>query len=658
MLFEKHGPLHQIITAQETLLEPVARATEALGLRGMSVATVCRALDKPCLKRILEQAGIKTARDQLITSNTDARRFVDEVGFPIVLKPLGGSGGLATWCIRSAEQLELALELMQPSPEGAVLAEDYLRGQELCIDTITIANEPQFYSICCYRPSILKALENPRVQWSCVMPRDISGDPFREFIEQGLKAVRALSVGNAITHMEGFLLAEGGLGFTDATLRPAGARICPMLEFAYDVDPHLAWARVAVDGCFDGPWERRYAVGTFFLRGMGSGRVEHIAGIEAVRQHIGALLVDARLPRVGATKSATYTGDGYITVRHPETEVVEDALQLSRKPSGSPTASRKHPRLLTRLLESNGRNRFSTSTNNSTDRPGRRTLCRVSAMRDARTRRCNLHSQTSKDEEEEPVTLEAPRAFNREMYHDHPENVFYGTDDGSQDGSFGEFPKFKAHYEGVAPLRRENIHMISVVGGLYGLNLIPLWRPRRITIFDINPTAITYFRIIHRVFTTSRNVEHFLGRLTAGDYDAETEDEQFVQENIRLKQKGCLPRSRGSTKRPYEQSWQYAFESFDLTKQLLSEVPLDIRTEPMESETFSGWIRDQNNLWIYASNITQFHYFDLEFADPANVVLLQIIHPEQPQLLDLAPLSGGPVKVKFEIPLRAERIDK
>jgi hypothetical protein len=62
--------------------------------------------------------------------------------------------------------------------------------------------------------------------------------------------------------------------------------------------------------------------------------------------------------------------------------------------------------------------------------------------------------------------------------------------------------------------------------------------------------------------------------------------------------------------------------------------------------------------WIYASNITQFHYFDLEFADPSNVVLLQIIHPEQPQLLDLAPLGGGPVKVRFEIPLRAERMDK
>ena len=38
----------------------------------------------------------------------------------------------------------------------------------------------------------------------------------------------------------------------------------------------------------------------------------------------------------------------------------------------------------------------------------------------------------------------APRAFNREMYHDHPENVFYGTDDGDQDGSFSEFAAFRA----------------------------------------------------------------------------------------------------------------------------------------------------------------------------------------------------------------------
>lgn len=254
------------------------------------------------------------------------------------------------------------------------------------------------------------------------------------------------------------------------------------------------------------------------------------------------------------------------------------------------------------------------------------------------------------------MTAQAPRAFNREMYHDHPENVFYGTDDGDQNGSFSEFAEIKAHYENVGPERRKDIHMISVVGGLYGLNLIPLWRPARLTIFDINPTAITYFNIIRRVFISSRDVDHFLQRLTDGDYEVDGDREQFVRENICLKQRGALPRERGSTKRPYELSWQYAFEHFDLTKQMLTEIPLEIRTEPMESDGFRKWIREQNNLWIYCSNITEFHYFDLEFADPKNVVLLQIIFPGQVQLLDLAPLGGGPVKVNFEIPLRAERL--
>ena len=39
-LIEKYGPLDHIVTAQETLLEPVAKTREALGIPGMSSATV------------------------------------------------------------------------------------------------------------------------------------------------------------------------------------------------------------------------------------------------------------------------------------------------------------------------------------------------------------------------------------------------------------------------------------------------------------------------------------------------------------------------------------------------------------------------------------------------------------------------------------------
>lgn len=327
-LRDKHGPLEQIVTAQETLLEPVALANEDLGLKGMSVATVRGVLDKSTLKATLERVGVNTPRAAVLVNSNDAREFVTAAGFPIILKPLSGSGGLATWCIRDSAQLSLALELMHPSAKNAVLAEEYIAGEEVCIDTITIANEPQLYSICHYFPSILEALENPRVQWRCIMPRHLTDDRYRNLIEDGLKAVRALRVGNAVTHMEGFSLGNGAYTFTDATLRPAGARIGPMLGCAYDIDLHLAWAKAAIDGRFDGPWQRKFAVGTIFLRGAGSGSVKEVQGIDTVKRELASLITTTRWPQVGAASSATYTGDGFVTVRHPETSFVAEALDF------------------------------------------------------------------------------------------------------------------------------------------------------------------------------------------------------------------------------------------------------------------------------------------------------------------------------------------
>ncbi|HKS08434.1 MAG TPA: ATP-grasp domain-containing protein [Pyrinomonadaceae bacterium] len=309
----------RIVTAQETLLEIVAQANEALGLPGLSVETVRNALDKSRLKATLKRAGINTPAYEVVANLEEAQRFAREIGFPMVLKSLSGSGALATFVIHSDDDLQRVTGL------GAFLAEQYITGQELCVDTITIDGEPRFHSVCCYQPSILEAVEDTQILWSCVMPRDMT--PYENFIEQGLKAVKALLVRNAMTHMEGFIDTSGRPWFTDATLRPAGARIAPMLAYAYDIDPYRAWARVAVDEAFDGPWERKYAVGTIFLRGPGSGSVTQLSGVERVEHEFGDMIAEARWPRVGTRKSATYTGDGYLTIRHPDTAVVQQALR-------------------------------------------------------------------------------------------------------------------------------------------------------------------------------------------------------------------------------------------------------------------------------------------------------------------------------------------
>lgn len=318
-----HGGIHRIVTAQEILLAAVAAANEALGLKAMTPEVVGRTLDKSKLKATLRRAGVATPRDQIVERAEDARRFVDELGFPLVLKPLNGSGALTTFRITTEDQLARILNLIQPP----VIAETYVDGQELCFDTVTIGNEPHCYSVCCYDPPILDAVEDPTIRWRCVMSRDLN--PYRSFIEQGLAAVRALQVGNAMTHMEGFIDTSGQPGgFVDATLRPAGARIGPMFGFAHDVDPYRVWARVAVDDAFDGPLERKYAVGTIFLRDPGSGSVEIVEGIETVTSELNNMIVETRWPKIGGPKSATYTGDGFITVRHTDTSLVHDALDF------------------------------------------------------------------------------------------------------------------------------------------------------------------------------------------------------------------------------------------------------------------------------------------------------------------------------------------
>ena len=195
-------------------------------------------------------------------------------------------------------------------------------------------------------PRSLEQLQDPAIRWCCVMPRDISDELLSTTHRSGTgRRSGALSVGNAMTHMEAFMLADGRVCFTDATLRPAGARIAPMLAHAYDIDPYLAWARATLDGCFDGPWTRKYAVGTVFLRGAGSGTVESVNGFEIVERKLGERLADVRLPRAGAVKASTYTGDGYITVRHPETAVVEKHSISLRKQLALTITTRNHRQL-------------------------------------------------------------------------------------------------------------------------------------------------------------------------------------------------------------------------------------------------------------------------------------------------------------------------
>jgi biotin carboxylase len=327
VLKRRHGEIHRLTGILEPLQVQLAEARSALGIPGTDPRTADLFRDKARMKDALRAAGLPTARHQLITSWKDAEELVGRVGFPIVMKPPAGMGAKATFRVNDVASLRGALEAIQPSRERPVLAEEFLKGREFSFETITIAGKPLFHSISHYLPACLEVLENPWIQWTCLLPRDISGLEYEAPRKMGLAAVQALGLDSGFTHMEWFQRADESLAIGEIAQRPPGANITRMTGLAHDFDPYRAWARAVVDQAFDGPYERKYAVGCAFLRGVGRGRVARVDGVEAAQQKVAGLVEEAKLPTIGAPKSDSYEGDGYVIVRHRDTEVVRAALK-------------------------------------------------------------------------------------------------------------------------------------------------------------------------------------------------------------------------------------------------------------------------------------------------------------------------------------------
>ena len=77
----------------------------------------------------------------------------------------------------------------------------------------------------------------------------------------------------------------------------------------------------------DGPPQRRWSAGTAYLRGQGAGYVREVQGLDQLPGEVKSLVVESRLPTPGQMSSASYEGDGYVIVRHPDTGVVADAMR-------------------------------------------------------------------------------------------------------------------------------------------------------------------------------------------------------------------------------------------------------------------------------------------------------------------------------------------
>lgn len=277
------------------------------------------------MKQRLREHQLPCAAHALATTAKEALAFADRVGLPIVVKPPAGAGSRNTFRVESRAELEALLANEAPSAKAPLMLEEFIQGEEYSFDTVTLHGKHLFHSISRYRPGPMEVMSTPWIQWTVQLPRSIAGPEFDAIKKAGPRAIEVLGIHTGLTHMEWFRKPSGEIAISEVAARPPGAQFTSLLSWAHDLDFYTAWARLIIFEEFQAP-ERRYSAGAAYLRGQGRGRVKAIHGWEALKQELGPLVVETKIPELGQAASASYDGEGFIIVRHPETQVVSDAL--------------------------------------------------------------------------------------------------------------------------------------------------------------------------------------------------------------------------------------------------------------------------------------------------------------------------------------------
>ena len=222
----RHGAIARCFGAYEQAQLPLAIVRERLGIGGLSSHAAHQFRDKARMKDVLRAAGVPVARHRLITSPADARHFVAEVGFPIVIKPPAGAGARATERIRDAAQLDAALARYAPSGADPMLAEEFLRGTEHSLETVSVGGQPVWHSLTRYGPTPLEVIENPWIQWTVLLPREVDDARYDDIRTVGDKALVALGMTTGVSHCEWFRRTDGSVAISEIAARPPGALPC------------------------------------------------------------------------------------------------------------------------------------------------------------------------------------------------------------------------------------------------------------------------------------------------------------------------------------------------------------------------------------------------------------------------------------------------
>jgi hypothetical protein len=250
-LIHRHGRIDRVESLNEHWLETDARLRTDFNVPGIAMADVDRIKRKSVMKGVFEQAGIATARGRVCRTPAETRRFVGEVGYPVIAKPDIGVGAARTY--RLEDDADLASYLAD-KPAVDYIVEECIEGVLLTYDGLADRDgRVVFDSSLTYAMSVLDVIRGGDMTYW--IPRSIPAD----LRAVGRRTLAAFDVRERPFHFEYFRRPDGTLVALEVNMRQPGGLTVDMWNYGNEIDFYRAWARVVVHGTTEVATERPYA---------------------------------------------------------------------------------------------------------------------------------------------------------------------------------------------------------------------------------------------------------------------------------------------------------------------------------------------------------------------------------------------------------------
>lgn len=241
----KYGRIDWLESNNEYWLERDAMLrTDFHILSGFQSEDMPRIKFKSRMKEYYRKASIPVARYHMVDNFEGCRAFIDEVGYPVVVKPDNGVGASHTYKLESDQ--DLGEFLAQKQPDVSYIMEEFIHAEVNSYDAIINAEGEPIFETGNVTPWSIMDIVNDNDNSIYYILKDLPEDTRRA----GRATVKSFGVKSRFVHFEFFRLTQdqpgmgrkGDVVALEVNMRPCGGFTPDMMNFAHSTDVYKIWA--------------------------------------------------------------------------------------------------------------------------------------------------------------------------------------------------------------------------------------------------------------------------------------------------------------------------------------------------------------------------------------------------------------------------------